>query len=673
MANNLMVRLVPEDARYVRGALQNAAVCSEKNFLEAHFVATAHVVAAVAMAVVNSVVYLGIGAAYFAARLITLNGRGAIEAAGYGLGGSVQSLLFVVVGVVCVVGGFIFPRLVFLPFKKQEPAPGVVIDTTDTTDFPTEPIVSTPTSLLTISVPPAPPPLREPEPSSYSEPLTPPQLSTPPHSPSTPTVVPTISEPIILPPLPQPEPVFRPVTPPKLPTPPPSPSTTSLAANPTASTPAVVTTISEPLIPPPFPQPEPVSRPATPPKLPIPPLSLSPKTVSTSTTPDSELQALQSHSSTPLPSLDSTPDGTPAESPVGPTPSAAPAVCVPPLSAICNPPPPPILIGPNALQSPPLSGSFTVVEAHDAPKLTPTEQMTLYVQRHCAGAYGNEFEGLIAEGKRFVADLRAGRLNNVPLDERRKYMAPFVWYLMSLAEVHQGKGFKEGMLVFQDPEYRMHDFFAAAATGRESSHYRGSRLTSFGMDIVQDGKTGLPGNHQTAHFGKRLTLDPQNQYTYLKPEAYGTESIGQMVGHALDYLKTRIPHLLGHGSKADECKEHVPPALSKQFLKLCGEIDLKDYNPKLMKDFGVAAMGKTLDDYLKVNPKSPHAEKIAEFVVNELEDYDLVRTGREVVLEDIFTEEGNKKERDRLRKVSFVAPKPPAATAASAKDSKINL
>lgn len=233
----------------------------------------------------------------------------------------------------------------------------------------------------------------------------------------------------------------------------------------------------------------------------------------------------------------------------------------------------------------------------------PKGNLLDYVNQFCP-TYTSTFEALVAKGKTFVesfAKTKKGDAHSpeatIEKEKRREYGAPFVWYLMCQAQTQQGKGFEEGMFVLPDEGYRIHDFFAATATPRASSHYKQSRLTSYGMDIVQDGRTGLPGGHQTMHFGKRHILDStKTPYIYVKPESWGTESWSQMAGHALSYLLTRVPHFLGMASQAGQFKEHTPAKCLKSFKALIAKIAPREKAP--IREWGVAGMVHFLRDFL---------------------------------------------------------------------------
>jgi hypothetical protein len=260
-----------------------------------------------------------------------------------------------------------------------------------------------------------------------------------------------------------------------------------------------------------------------------------------------------------------------------------------------------------------------------------------YVAQFCPG-YENTFDDLVKKGSLLNDQFRRTKPsdagspeNTIPKDQRRALASSFVWYLMSVAQIEQGKGFGEGMFVFEDSDYRIHDFFAAVATARASSHYKGVRQTSYGLDIVQDNQSGLPAGHQTVHFGKLTTPDANRQYTFLKPESWGTESLWQMIGHGISYLLTRPAHLLGSASHQGEFKEHFPAELKREFLALLKAIGAP---PEKDANWTVARTATTLTTFLTANPLTTHKKAIWEFLNSNIRYYEstLIRNGEEVIL-----------------------------------------
>ena len=298
----------------------------------------------------------------------------------------------------------------------------------------------------------------------------------------------------------------------------------------------------------------------------------------------------------------------------------------------------------------------------EAAEELPRGCLQAYVQQFSPG-YERVYQDLAAQGKALVELFKTYPKEHPKSPEsvyspqtRRALGAGFVWHNMSRSQTEQGKGFGEGMFVFEDPDYRIHDFFAATATPRASTHFKGVRLTSYGMDIVQDHRTGLPGGHQTMHFGKRLTLDPKKQYTFMKPESWGTESLGQIAGHGGSYLLSLATHLLGYTTQVGQYKEHTPKSIRNAFLKLIQTIAPEERKPKIIQwgltgamdylrsfvrketpailDWGVAGMVYFLRDFMKANPKTPHKNEIGEFVEVYLKNYTemTIRQGEEVII-----------------------------------------
>ncbi len=237
----------------------------------------------------------------------------------------------------------------------------------------------------------------------------------------------------------------------------------------------------------------------------------------------------------------------------------------------------------------------------------------------------------------------------IPVEKRAQYMAPFVWFLMYLAQMRGAQAFEQGMIVFQDPGHRIHDFFAAAAgKQRDSSHYRGRRVTSYEIPITQDGVSGLPGGNRTSHFGQLPTAtDPKNQYTFLKPESWPVRGTpGQFAMHAVEYAFALVNHARGCPTGIGELKEHPPSAITKNFAHLFSNKSAATF----VKNYGIAAMIKSFRDLLVADSNAPEKGAILEFAKSlpKRHTHSLIRKGEEVILEDIFSIEGNREERERL-------------------------
>lgn len=300
----------------------------------------------------------------------------------------------------------------------------------------------------------------------------------------------------------------------------------------------------------------------------------------------------------------------------------------------------------NRLGSP--AAAVVPLMAPVAPSLIPELQRLNdpiflgYVQRHAPG-YDKTYKTLVCQGYRFVKELQnnSSQLEKSPPKER---MASFVWYLTYLAHVRYNKAFEEGMFVFEDKDDKIHNFFLSDSHQRTSTHYPSRRITSVAIDSTQDGKKGLPGGHQTCHFGQLKMLNGQGHYMFLKPEKYGVQG-SQVMGHALQYVQTRINHMMGTPSSIGQFKEHIPSKVLEEFWALYDQIpslkESRKKNETLVNDYGIAAMNQILRDYEKnILPSHADRSKIAQFLEPLEKQYgDLsLRKGEEVVLRNIFEE-----------------------------------
>jgi hypothetical protein len=210
-------------------------------------------------------------------------------------------------------------------------------------------------------------------------------------------------------------------------------------------------------------------------------------------------------------------------------------------------------------------------------------------------------------------------------------MAPLVWTLMFNA-YKQNQAFEQGMFVFDDPNYKLVNFFSVVATSRPSSHFHKRREDSWGIDVAQNHLTGLPGNHQTAHFGRLKEDRNQQKRSFLKPENWGMETWWQWLRHAMDYMWTRV-----HNPQDEfKRKEHCPLKIIDHFTTLYESLTHHSELPSDIDTFGISGMVRFLMHYLETNPQNEQLYLIPPFLKWLDENYpdipNLNRKGDEVIL-----------------------------------------
>lgn len=245
-------------------------------------------------------------------------------------------------------------------------------------------------------------------------------------------------------------------------------------------------------------------------------------------------------------------------------------------------------------------------------------------------------------GRKFVESFKLPKTDpnapeNIPAGQRDAFLPSFMRYLMSMAE-NKGQGFIKGMIVFEDKDHRIADFFKSSTETytRLSSHWKGRRVEKevYGMDSEE-----LPGGLRTAHFGQ-LTVKGEDgkQWSFIKPELWGTKTWVHWFGHAIAYIYTRPAEILGRESKDCHRRERLPKSDQKKFAKLytqiTGEKEISKELKNAIKVNGISAMVAFLDAKLKGAVSMPILSAINLFLENlhtSYRDHLDLRTGREVV------------------------------------------
>ena len=262
-----------------------------------------------------------------------------------------------------------------------------------------------------------------------------------------------------------------------------------------------------------------------------------------------------------------------------------------------------------------------------------------YVSQFCPRYSVDAVIALIEQGLKLLMALRNNTAEEIPYQQRREWIAPLVWAFMFTA-YKRNEAFNQGMFVFDDPDYRLVNFFSVVATSRPSSHFKKRREDSWGIDVDQNYVTGLPSGHQTAHFG-RLKEDSNGQKrSFLKPENWGMESWWQWLGHATDFVWTRVHNPDDEYKRKEHCSKEVTEYFKQLYSNLTHHSDL----PPDIKTFGISGMVRFLMHFLETNPQDEKIHLIPPFLewldANYPDIPNLNRVGDEVILsESILFEE----------------------------------
>jgi hypothetical protein len=242
---------------------------------------------------------------------------------------------------------------------------------------------------------------------------------------------------------------------------------------------------------------------------------------------------------------------------------------------------------------------------------------------------------LVEEGKKFLTLLRGGLLQAPTGEQRRNYIVPLTWYLMSRA-CEQGEWFVDGMFVFEDPGHTVTNFFSSVASRRLSSHYHGRVMGSnFGIDQP----TGLPSGCRTVLFGALNVLNAGGEWMFLKPEDHGTESCFELSLHAVDYCLHLSRTCLGI-KKPAYSRVETPPKRFHRHAKALAQAGFP-LSSALERTWGLSYLFQTALPYMNapdsVSSLSPcQRATLRDFLQDASSSYEWlsVRNGHEVVLSE---------------------------------------
>ena len=238
----------------------------------------------------------------------------------------------------------------------------------------------------------------------------------------------------------------------------------------------------------------------------------------------------------------------------------------------------------------------------------------------------DEAQKLVQEGKHFLRQLRSGGFRSCSREEGRGLIVPLIWHLMARA-FKKKSGFSEGMIVLEDPRHRVANFFSQFGSKRMSSHYPDRVIgSSFGID--QPSK--LPAGFRTVLFGKLLVPPGEKEWTFFKPETYGTESLGELALHSLSYCAYQFRNCLGTSAGPFDRTEAIIPPLAEKVHRL---VKASIVDKAVVKQWGLSGVFRTLMQNQKA--RSPSDEQLVrQFFSDVAARYDWlnIRCGNEVVL-----------------------------------------
>lgn len=296
-----------------------------------------------------------------------------------------------------------------------------------------------------------------------------------------------------------------------------------------------------------------------------------------------------------------------------------------------------------------------------------------FVEDYCPSYSLESAQALAQEGKELATGVLEDSLNLTTAEKTQK-IAPFFWFLMHRVVEENGKGFFEGMVVFQDPNHKLLKFFQPSAYRRWSSHYHGRtplskklRFNTHAIDVPQDGKKGLPANKRTVIFSE-LKMLTQGEWTMIKAEDQGVSLINVKVTtlHTIHWFtRVALPRLLpsycGTHDAPGHRDEYPEPSLVQKFKHLLEEIPHPDPEAlRKVKTFGAAFIHQAIphfnqhlvelhDDIEKLKGIAELSPKLEELrrkigalyqkladLSFHLADYHPLAKGKEVILEKLM-------------------------------------
>jgi len=290
----------------------------------------------------------------------------------------------------------------------------------------------------------------------------------------------------------------------------------------------------------------------------------------------------------------------------------------------------------------PTEEEFAQIEAQ-----TPEQSFADYVREYYPNHKLQTALDFVGEGRALVQQISKGEV--IIPNIRKHHLAAIDWY-MYYRTVCQGDQFEQGCFVVRNPGNSLINFVlqCEGVYERKSTHFQDrllptffkgkEQVTTYGIDISTedtDNKLGLPAGMRTLNFAPIKSLDGLD-WAFFKPETWGLSDWGQFVGHAYSYVVTRPAHLFSSPHGPNTRKEHVPPDILKEFLKLYSEATKGKPVPEEKKPFGIAGM-KHLFEQLQIDNAVVQQDIVA--FLNKLRqryDHLNIRNGDEVVMGESF-------------------------------------
>lgn len=265
------------------------------------------------------------------------------------------------------------------------------------------------------------------------------------------------------------------------------------------------------------------------------------------------------------------------------------------------------------------------------------KRLNNYISNYCPRYDIKTVILLIEKGQKLVKKIQKKENIYIPLEECSKNVSCIVWYIMFCA-ICKNQEFCEGMFVIKDPGHIIVKFLLSLQTivySRLSSHFKNRILSinnnslcniTYGIDIVQDYKNGLPGNNKTINFAPIKSLD-ECDWTFIKPEKWGLNNISQFLFHSIDYVITRSYNLLANTTCPNDRKEHIPLDVLEKKMNILPKIINNN-----IETYGIASIIKHIKDDHENTNFINYLEKEKKY------DYLEIRKGDEIILGQSFIE-----------------------------------
>ena len=235
----------------------------------------------------------------------------------------------------------------------------------------------------------------------------------------------------------------------------------------------------------------------------------------------------------------------------------------------------------------------------------------------------------VREGALLRQQIQKGSLVHCTLEEKRRLIVPFTWFLMFKA-IEKREGFLQGMFVVEDPGHKIASFFKEVGYERISSHYHGRSGQNYGIDMPKK----LPYGFRTVLFGELSVSEKDGDWTFWKPENHGLGSSYDKVMHALSYVADLALRVIRPSQGEYNRKENLPLCFKKvgKQMRSVGMNIQKD----TVAEWGISGLFKAAISCLQKNPSHQQEVVSRRFVQQARASYDWlhIRSGNEVVISE---------------------------------------